>query len=83
MLKSILCHYSDASLLASGSITVVGAGADNVARSANRYNKQAIFKNWARFTDCMTEINNMQVDNGKDLDVAMPMHNLIEFSDNY
>ena len=45
MLKSILCHYSDASLLASGSITVVGAGADNVARSANRYNKQAIFKN--------------------------------------
>ena len=45
MLKSILCHHSDASLLASGSITVVGAGADNVARSANRYNKQAIFKN--------------------------------------
>ena len=31
----------------------------------------------------MTEINNMQVDSGKDLDVAMPMHNLIEFSDNY
>ena len=45
MLKSILCHHRDASLLASGSITVVGAGPDNVARSASRYNKQAIFKN--------------------------------------
>ena len=33
--------------------------------------------------DCITEINNTQVDNAKDLDVVMPMYNLIEYSDNY
>ena len=31
----------------------------------------------------MSEINNAQVDNAKDIDIVMPMHNLIEYSDNY
>ena len=35
------------------------------------------------FTDCISEINNAQLDNAKDLDVMMPMYNLIEYSDNY
>ena len=35
------------------------------------------------FTDCISEINNMQIDNAKDLDVVMPMHKLIEYCDNY
>ena len=34
-------------------------------------------------TDCVTEINNTQVDNTKDLDVAMPMYNLMEYRHNY
>ena len=42
-----------------------------------------IFKNCAPFTDCMREINNTQVDNAKDIDVVMPMNNLIEYSNNY
>ena len=32
------------------------------------------------FSDCISEINNTQIDNAKDLDVVMPMHNLIEYS---
>ena len=40
-------------------------------------------KNYALFTDCITEINNTQADNAKDLHVVMPMHNLIEYSNNY
>ena len=35
------------------------------------------------FTDCRSEINNTQIDNAKDLDVVMPMYNLIEYSENY
>ena len=65
MLKSSLCDCSDAYILVSGTITVVGALADDAARVADRSNKQAIFKNCAPFTDCITEINNTQVDNTK------------------
>ena len=36
-----------------------------------------IFKNGAPFTNCESEINNTQIDNAKDIDIAMPMYNLI------
>ena len=35
------------------------------------------------FTNCISEINNTQIDNAKDIDIVMPMYNLIEHSDNY
>ena len=41
------------------------------------------FKNCAPFTNCISEINNTQVDNAKDIDIVMPMYNLIEYSDNF
>ena len=78
MLTSILCDYSDAYIVVSGTITVVGAGADPAAIGADKNNKKAIFKNFAPFTNCITEISNTQVDNTKDLDTVMPMYNLIE-----
>ena len=46
-------------------------------------NKEVVFKNCAPFTDCMSEINNTQTDSAKDIDVAMPMYNLIEYNDSY
>ena len=64
-------------------IMLIGAGADNTARATNVNDKQAIFKNCALFTDCIPEINNTQVDNTGDFDVVMPLHNLIEYSENY
>ena len=51
--------------------------------NANNVNKKLIFKNCAPFTNCISEINNTQVDNAKDIDIAMLMYNLIEYSDNY
>ena len=41
------------------------------------------FKNWAPFTKCISRINNTDIDNAYDIDVVMPMYNLIEYSDNY
>ena len=45
--------------------------------------KGVIFKNCAPFTDCISKINNTQVDNATDLNVVIPMYNLVEYSDNY
>ena len=45
--------------------------------------KKVIFKNCAPFTNCISEINNTQIDNAKDIDIVMLMHNLREYSDNY
>ena len=83
MLMSKLCDYSDAYILVKGTVTIVGAGADAAAQAADRNNKQIMFKNCAPFTNCISEINNTQIDNAKDLDVVMPMYNLIEYSENY
>ena len=81
MLKSSLCDYSDAYILVKGTITVNNTAAQGAA--ANNTNKKVIFKNCAPFTNCISEINNTQIDNAKDIDIAMPMYNLIEYSDNY
>ena len=83
MLKSSLCDYSDAYILVKGTITIAGAGADAAARQADERDKGVVFKSCAPFINCISEINNNQVDNAKDIDIVMPMSNLIEYSDNY
>ena len=42
-----------------------------------------MLKNCVRFTNCTSKINNIQIDNAKDIDIVMPMYSLIEYSDNY
>ena len=42
-----------------------------------------IIKNSAPFTYCLSEIYNTQIDNAKEIDIVIPMYNLIEYSDNY
>ena len=83
LLKSSLCDYSDAYILVKGTITITGAGNDAAARQADERDKVVIFKNCAPFTICISEINNTQIDNAKDIDFIMPMNNLIEYRDNY
>ena len=63
MLKSNLCDYSDPYILVKGTITITGAGADAAARQADERDKEVVFKNCAPFTNCISEINNTQVDN--------------------
>ena len=81
MLKSSLCDYSDAYILVKGTISVNNTAA--VGADANNTNRKVIFKNCAPFTNCISEINNTQIDNAKDIDIVMPLYNLIEYSDNY
>ena len=83
MLKSSLRGYSDAYILVKGTITIAGAGDDAAARQADERDKGVAFKNCAPFINCVSEINNTLIDNAKDIDIAMSMYNLIEYSDNY
>ena len=81
MLRSSLCDYSGAYILVKGNIIVnntVAAGA-----AANNANKKVIFKNCAPFTNCISKINNTQIDNAEYIDIVMLMYNLIEYNDNY
>ena len=72
-LKSSLCDYSDAYIIVKGTITVNNTATADA--DANNTNKKVIFKNCAPFTNCVSEINNTQVDNAKDIDILMPMYN--------
>ena len=81
MLRSSLCDYSDAYVLVKGAIAVNNTAAS--VADANNTNKKVIVKNCAPFTNCISEINNTQIDNAKDIDIVMPMYNRTEYSDNF
>ena len=70
--KSSLCDYSDASILVTGDITVNANDDTHVA-----------FKNCAPFSTCKTEINDLFIDEANHIYIAILMHNLIEYTDNY
>ena len=53
-----------------------------VAPTANYDNKKVIFESCSSFIDCISEVNNIQVDNAKDSHVVMSMYDLIEYSNN-
>ena len=65
-----------------GIITITGSRADNTAKRADEKNKGVLFSNCARFTESISEKSDIQIHHTKDIDVVMPMYNLIEY-DNY
>ena len=83
MLRSNLCDYSDSYILVKRTIAITGEGADAAAERADERDKGVIFKNCAPFPKCISRINNTDIDNAHDIDIVMPMYNLIEYSDNY
>ena len=74
MLRSDLCDYADAYILVNGTIIVAG----NHPRD-----RSLILKNNAPFVSCITKINNELIEDAEDLDIVMPMYNLLEYSKNY
>ena len=73
VLKPHSCDYAEAYILIDGTIR---------AAAANAATRLAL-KNCAPFTKCNLEINDEHVDTAENLDITMPMYNLIEYSDNY
>ena len=76
MLRSDLYDFSDAYIVVEGDIIVKEP--DNAKR-----NKSVTFENNAPFINCISKINGVKIDNAEDLDVVIPMHNLLEYSKNY
>ena len=76
MLRSDLCDFNDAYVVVKGTVTVTNP------YNAKR-NKEVAFKNNAPFINCISKINGLNIDNAEDLDVIMPMYNLLEYSKNY
>ena len=72
MLRSDLYDYSDAYIVVKRAITVVRP--DNAKR-----NKATAFKNNAKFINCISKINGIKIGNAEDLDVVMPMYDLLEY----
>ena len=73
VLKPNLCDYAEAYILVDGTIREAAANA----------NTRLALKNCAPFTKCNLKINYEHVDTAENLDIVMPMYNLIEYSDNY
>ena len=73
VLKPNLCDYAEAYILING--TIGETGGNNNTRLALR--------SCAPFIKCNLEINDEHVDTAENLDIIMPMYNLIEYSDNY
>ena len=83
MLRSNLCDYADAYIFVKGTITITGAGDDDAKKQFDERNKGVIFKTCTPFTKYISRINNTDIDNAQDVDIVMPVYNLIEHSDNY
>ena len=73
VLKPNLCDYAEAYILIDGTIRATAANAAS----------RLVLKNCAPFTKCNLEINDEHVDRAENLDIVMPMYNLIEYSYNY
>ena len=71
VIKSNLCDYSDAYILIVGNIKNKPA------------NSVVAFKNCAPFRTCDVTINDVHVQKAEDLDMLIPMYNLLQYSDNY
>ena len=81
MPRSSLFDYSDAYILVGGTITVAPLAAGR--RNNKNNNIQAVFTSCALFTNCISEINNTQIDGAKETDVIMPMYSLTKYGNNY
>ena len=75
MLRNNLCDYPDAYILAKGTITITGAGADVAARQADETDKGVIFRNCVPFTKCISRISGTNIDNAQNIDIVMLMYN--------
>ena len=78
MLRSDLCDYNDAYIVVKGIATV---SADE--RDGDETNRQVILKNNAQFISCISKINGVLAENAEDLEIVMPMCNLLKYSKNY
>ena len=80
MLRSDLCDFTDANIVVKGNNTLTKAANKDFIDVRNTF---LVFKNNAPLTNCLSKINKALIDNAEDLDVVIPIYNLLEYSKNY
>ena len=84
MLRSNICDFSDAYILVKVTITVTAPGVNNNTDNIkDKRNRPLILKNNVPFVSCITRINGELIEDADDLDIVMPIYNLLEYSKNY
>ena len=78
MLRADLCDF----IVVKGILTVSATDGANNIRDTKK-NRPLAFKNNVSFIYCISKINGVLVENAKDLDIVMPIYNLLEYSKNY
>ena len=76
--RNDLCDFNDTYIVVTGNIT-----ATNPGNNINDYNKKVALKDSALFFDCTLKINNQLIEDAQDLDIVMPMYNLLYYSKNF
>ena len=78
-MKNDLCDFNDAYIVVTGKITATNPGSDD-----NVYNRKVSLRNTpAPFLNCTLKISNQLIEDAQDLDIAMPMYNLLYYSKNF
>lgn len=83
LLKSSLYEYSNPYIVVKGTIAITRAAADTALQITDEIDMQLTFKNWALFTNCISQINSTYVDNAGYLDIVILLYNLIGYNNNY
>ena len=76
-LRNDLCDFNDAYIVVPGKITATNPGNDDV------YNRKVSFKNSAPFFNCTPRINSQLIEDAQDLDIVIPMYDLLYYSRNF
>ena len=79
MLRSNLYDYSDAYIVVKRN----NKSFRSAANENNKAQKNVVFKNNAPFRSCISKSKSTLIDNAEDLDIVMPMYNLLEYIQNY
>ena len=77
-MRNDLRDFDDVYIVITGKITVPNPGNDD-----NVYNRKVSFKNSAPFFNCTLRINSQLIEDAQDLDIVIPMHNLLYYSKNF
>ena len=77
-LRNDLCDFNDAYIVVTGKIIVANPGNDD-----NVYNRKVSFKNSAPFFNCTLRINSQLIEHAQDLDIVIPMYNLLYYSKDF
>ena len=77
-LRNDLCDFNDAYIVVTGKITAINPGNDD-----NVYNRKISLKNSVPFFSCTLKINSELIEDAQDLDIVIPMYNLLYYSKNF